>query len=1058
MPPPRLPLRLLCGAALLGALALQPPPRFSPGGVYGGAPSATARRYASNASCALEPRVRCHVGVWAERPAKTPSPNVQDGPLLGNGDLGAALAAPAGVSGGNALLYYLAKSDLWATNLCVDNPAPPMSLLPTYEFYQMLGAGFLAIGPGVVPDAPAPPAFAAAQDLASATVTASVGNVSTSAIVAADANVLLVNFSFAGPAPALYNVSIIVTSEYDLPMTAGVDPGAGGAPPVIFASRSGVKTVDNSLTLMPCDSTSAVIWPAVNTWSVDGATGRLSLRNASAGAPPQCPRQVGAAKISVGACADAAVDGGASDWRLVAAAAGSGAPPGALQLQRFGSSPPLCAWAVPPAFHGSGGPVAVGECAQQAGAWWAWAEGEARLHYNASQCLMASPPNVNVTLGLAFTILGPDGAAVPLVDARASPPAGGATTLSSTAVALLQPGAAYTFVLTALSSRDTAADPVAAAVAAARSYAGAPAAVAALYAAHAAFWARYWAASSVYLGESRQLVEGAWYGLQHLIGSTARPGKVGPALWGVWNALDSAEWNGDYSDYSFLFFLSLARCLIHTTKLTNIPPSAHPIAVDYNAQANYYGVVSSNHADLLEPYFALFSSDWVLEASRQRAAANWLAKGSVGAPGSVAMSMGCGPMTEAYDNPALCPPETPGFFAGIELVTHLGPYPGLCFYTDLSLRMNGLISALPYIVYYESTLDAAFLADKAFPFLKANADFFVSYVTPNASTGGARVDILNSCANEICGQGIPVENNPHHDLAMLRAVLQALLRWAPALPRPALAAEAAALVPTWAALLAALAPYPVGADPVSGNAVFLEADGTAAIFGSQATSYPITYTASMHPAEVTSLSSPADEQAVAWNTIEALVKQNQWHPGNGLCMAWPPATRVAGAARAAGVLDGWGAALLATMHSNFWPDLGGGGIEQAGATEAINSALLQSQEGFLRFFPMWPPGENASFATLRARGGFLVSASFVGGAGVAAPVSVLASSSGGSARNCSLLSPWWPAAGAVVTRAPDNATVPSAPAPGAPDGVTSFEVAEGVTYWVWEGGPALRSP
>ena len=185
--------------------------------------------------------------------------------------------------------------------------------------------------------------------------------------------------------------------------------------------------------------------------------------------------------------------------------------------------------------------------------------------------------------------------------------------------------------------------------------------------------------------------------------------------------------------------------------------------MDYNAQANFYGAVSSNHAELLEPYFAYMGSEWVFEASRQRAAANWLVKGSVGAPGTVSMSMGCGPMEVPYDDPALCPPETPGHYAGIELVTHLGPYPGLCFYTDLSLRMNGLIAALPFIVYYESTLDAAFLAGEAFPFLKANADFFMSYVTPNASTGGARVDILNSCANEICGQGLPVENNPLHD-------------------------------------------------------------------------------------------------------------------------------------------------------------------------------------------------------------------------------------------------------------------------------------------------------
>ena len=549
-PPP--PLSLLV-ALLLPAAALQPPPVFSALGFYGGgAPSATAQRYAAaagNASspCSLEPRVRCHVGVWASRPAKTPSPNVQDGPLLGNGDLGAVMAAPEGVSNGNALLLYLGKSDLWATNLDVDNPTP--NVLPTVEFYQMLGAGFLAIGPGDIPGGP-PPDFSAAQDLATATVAASLGAVSTSTIIAADANVLLMNFSFAGAAPLEYNISLIVESSFDLPMTAGVDLDAGGQrPPVIWASRSGVKAIDNGLTLMPCDSGSYVIWPSVNTFSVDGATGRLALLNASAPPPLQCPKQVGAAKISLGDCADAGTDGGASDWRLVAAAPAA-APPGALQLQRFGSSPALCAWATPPAYHNSGGPVSVGPCDAQADAWWAWDAGEARLHYNATQCLSATPPNVNVTLGLAFSILGPDGAATPLLATRASPPSGGGATLSSTAVALLQPNTTYTFVLAALSSRDTAAagegpaDPVAAAVAAARALDGAPDAVAALRAGHAAFWAGYWAASSVYLGEQRQLVEAAWYGLQHLLGSTARRGKVAPGLWGVWNALDTAEWNG----------------------------------------------------------------------------------------------------------------------------------------------------------------------------------------------------------------------------------------------------------------------------------------------------------------------------------------------------------------------------------------------------------------------------------------------------------------------------------------------------------------------------------
>ena len=39
----------------------------------------------------------------------------------------------------------------------------------------------------------------------------------------------------------------------------------------------------------------------------------------------------------------------------------------------------------------------------------------------------------------------------------------------------------------------------------------------------------------------------------------------------------------------------------------------------------------------------------------------------------------------------------------------------------------------------------------------------------------------------------------------------------------------------------------------------------------------------------------------------------------------------------------------------------------------MNELLLQSFEGFLRFFPGWPLGHAARFSTLRAKGAFLVS-------------------------------------------------------------------------------------
>ena len=73
------------------------------------------------------------------------------------------------------------------------------------------------------------------------------------------------------------------------------------------------------------------------------------------------------------------------------------------------------------------------------------------------------------------------------------------------------------------------------------------------------------------------------------------------------------------------------------------------------------------------------------------------------------------------------------------------------------------------------------------------------------------------------------------------------------------------------------------------------------------------------------------------------------------------------------LMDAWEGALAAHMQPNFWPSLGGGGLEQVGATQAVNELLLQSFEGFLRFFPGWPIGESASFITLRAVGAFLVS-------------------------------------------------------------------------------------
>jgi hypothetical protein len=57
----------------------------------------------------------------------------------------------------------------------------------------------------------------------------------------------------------------------------------------------------------------------------------------------------------------------------------------------------------------------------------------------------------------------------------------------------------------------------------------------------------------------------------------------------------------------------------------------------------------------------------------------------------------------------------------------------------------------------------------------------------------------------------------------------------------------------------------------------------------------------------------------------------------------------------------------------FWP---AHGIESVGAIEAIDSMLLQSQDGIIRVFPAWLKQKDARFRDLRARGAFLVSGEF----------------------------------------------------------------------------------
>jgi hypothetical protein len=90
------------------------------------------------------------------------------------------------------------------------------------------------------------------------------------------------------------------------------------------------------------------------------------------------------------------------------------------------------------------------------------------------------------------------------------------------------------------------------------------------------------------------------------------------------------------------------------------------------------------------------------------------------------------------------------------------------------------------------------------------------------------------------------------------------------------------------------------------------------------------------------------------------------------------------------------------MHPNLTvhPQWYGGGLEHAGAVEAVNSMLLQGHEGILRLFPVWPKSKDAKFVRLRAKYAFLVSSELKDGQ--VQYVTILSE----KGRDCKVQNPW----------------------------------------------------
>ena len=439
---------------------------------------------------------------------------------------------------------------------------------------------------------------------------------------------------------------------------------------------------------------------------------------------------------------------------------------------------------------------------------------------------------------------------------------------------------------------------------------------------HRAWWADFWSRSSIDIGDD--LIEKGWYGAHYIMACCSRNKEFPPGLFGNWITTDEPFWAGDYH-------------------------------LNYNFQAAWWGVFSSNHIELADPY------DAPMMAFIPRGREN--AKKHLGCRG-IYYEVGLGPRGMS----------TADLFHG--------------------QKSNSAYVAINMIMRFRYTCDLDYARSVAYPFLREVADFWEDYLTFE----DGRYVIYKDAIHE--GFEEHSDFNSILSLGLIRAALKALLDITEELELDAGRRE------KWQHMLDNLSPFPT-----------CEHDG-ATVFRltEQGPDWADANTLALQhvfPGGCVGLDSDPHLLQVARNTI---AKKAVWKDGNGFPTFYPAAARVGHDPNE--ILEQLHRLLETEMFRSLLVFQWGGGVETCGGiTAAINEMLLQSHEGVIRLFPVWPPDRPAQFETLRAEGAFVVSAQFRDGAVVSATIT------SDKGRPCTVQNPW-PGSEPAVAEAKDGENIP----------------------------------
>ncbi|MBB6735013.1 glycosyl hydrolase family 95 catalytic domain-containing protein [Cohnella zeiphila] len=428
-------------------------------------------------------------------------------------------------------------------------------------------------------------------------------------------------------------------------------------------------------------------------------------------------------------------------------------------------------------------------------------------------------------------------------------------------------------------------------------------------------WRAYWSRSGVALEDD--FLEAVWYRNLYFFQCAVRPDAACPGLFANWShGRIGAEWHGDYH-------------------------------MNYNTQQPFWVAFSSNHADKHLAYVNMV--DHVLPVSRKWAQEYYGLRGAYYPHSAYPVEMTMMPYPVPHWGWEVC--ETP--------------------WTVQSLWWH-----------YLYTMDKEFLANRAFVPIKEAVLFMVDYMKRPEASGEAwgddRYHIFPTVVPELyeLTPGFRRNRDCLVDLTLTKFLLRSFEQTCAALGREE---EERELLAEVADVRGRFPDYPTAESRQGTVFVSVAGEDPDVVYN-----VPNSVT-TVFPGEEHGLHSPPEPYAIAVNSY----RNHRNEGGNELVFYHMAGARL-------GQLDlerfkrqiaycllpnGTCTDRLLESGGRYSDEtdfdyMGGMGIwfENFALPAVINECLLQSYNGVLRFFPNWPADRRAAFSTLRAVGGFLISA------------------------------------------------------------------------------------